>query len=100
MQNRHQDRPLSFAAGHSRAIASANPPDLPQNTPKEIAMNPMRTIGRLACMLTALAAALATAVAAARAAFAATQAYPPAGPPAESSDSGPWPTPSTASQAT
>jgi hypothetical protein len=43
-------------------------------------MNPIRTIGRLACTLTGLAAALA---AAAAAAFAATRPYPPPGPPAE-----------------
>jgi hypothetical protein len=46
-------------------------------------MNPIRTIGRLACLLTGLAAALAAAVAAAPAAFAATRPYPPPGPPAE-----------------
>jgi hypothetical protein len=46
-------------------------------------MNPIRTIGRLACMLTGLAAALAAAVALAPAAFAATRPYPPPGPPAE-----------------
>jgi hypothetical protein len=45
-------------------------------------MNPIRTIGRLACALTGLAAALAAAVAAAPAAFAATGPYPPPGPPA------------------
>jgi hypothetical protein len=46
-------------------------------------MNPIRTIGRLACTLTGLAAALAAAAAAAPAAFAATRPYPPPGPPAE-----------------
>jgi hypothetical protein len=46
-------------------------------------MNPIRTIGRLACTLTGLAAALAAAVAVAPAAFAATRPYPPPGPPAE-----------------
>ena len=46
-------------------------------------MDPIRTIGRLACMLTGLAAALAAAVAGAPAAFAATQVPPPPGPPAE-----------------
>jgi hypothetical protein len=46
-------------------------------------MNPIRTIGRLACMLTGLAASLAAAVAVAPAAFAATGPYPPPGPPAE-----------------
>ena len=46
-------------------------------------MNPIRTIGRLACTLTGLAAALAAAVAAAPSAFAATRPYPPPGPPAE-----------------
>jgi hypothetical protein len=46
-------------------------------------MNPIHTIGRLACLLTGLAAALAAAVAAAPAAFAATRPYPPPGPPAE-----------------
>jgi hypothetical protein len=46
-------------------------------------MNPTRTIGRLACLLTGLAAALAAVLAAAPAAFAATQPYPPPGPPAE-----------------
>jgi hypothetical protein len=46
-------------------------------------MNPIRTIGRLACTLTALAATLAAAVAGAPAAFAATRPYPPPGPPAE-----------------
>jgi hypothetical protein len=45
-------------------------------------MNAIRTIGRLACTLTALAA-LAAAVMAAPAAFAATRPYPPPGPPAE-----------------
>ena len=44
-------------------------------------MNPIRTIGRLACMLTGLAAALAAAVAGAPAAFA--QPSPPPGPPGE-----------------
>jgi hypothetical protein len=43
-------------------------------------MNPIRTIRRLACMLTGLAAALAAAVAGAPAAFAATTLqYPPPG---------------------
>jgi len=46
-------------------------------------MNPIRTIRRLACMLTGLTAALAAAVAAAPAALAATGPYPPPGPPAE-----------------
>jgi hypothetical protein len=46
-------------------------------------MNPVRTIRRLACMLTALATALAAAVMGAPAAFAATGPYPPPGPPAE-----------------
>ena len=46
-------------------------------------MNPIRTIGRLACTLTGLAAALAAAVAVAPAAYAATQPSPPPGPPAE-----------------
>jgi hypothetical protein len=46
-------------------------------------MNPIRTIGRLACILTGLAAALVAAVALAPAAFAATRPYPPPGPPAE-----------------
>ena len=45
-------------------------------------MNPIRTIGRLACTLTGRAAALAAAVAAAPAAIAATRPYPPPGPPA------------------
>ena len=45
-------------------------------------MNPIRTIGRLACTLTGLAAALAAAAVAAPAAVAATRPYP-AGPPAE-----------------
>ena len=45
-------------------------------------MNPIRTIGRLACTLTGLAAALAAAAVAAPAAVAATRPYPP-GPPAE-----------------
>jgi hypothetical protein len=44
-------------------------------------MNPIRTIRRLACMLTGLAAALAAAVAGAPAAFA--QPSPPPGPPGE-----------------
>jgi heme A synthase len=44
-------------------------------------MNPIRTIRRLACTLTALAAALAAVVAGAPAAFA--QPGPPPGPPAE-----------------
>jgi hypothetical protein len=52
-------------------------------------MNPIRTIGRLACMLTGLAVALAAAVMAAPAAFAATQPYPPPGPPAETVRFGP-----------
>jgi hypothetical protein len=43
-------------------------------------MNPIRTIGRLACMLAGLAAALAMAVAVAPAAFAATRVYPPPDP--------------------
>ena len=46
-------------------------------------MNPIRTIHRLACMLTGLAAALAATVAVAPAAFPATRPYPPPGPPAE-----------------
>jgi hypothetical protein len=46
-------------------------------------MNPIRTIRRLACMLTGLAAALAVAVMGAPAAFAATRTYPPPGPPGE-----------------
>jgi len=45
-------------------------------------MNPIRTIGRLACTLTGLAAALAAAAAASPAALAATGPYPPPGPPA------------------
>jgi hypothetical protein len=45
-------------------------------------MHPIRTIGRLAGTLTALAA-LAAAVMAAPAALAATRPYPPPGPPAE-----------------
>jgi hypothetical protein len=49
-------------------------------TPKEIVMNPIRIIRRLACMLTGLAAALAAAVLAAPAAFAATRPSPPPGP--------------------
>ena len=56
-------------------------------------MNPIRTIGRLARMLTGPAAALTAAVAVAPATFAATRPCPPPGP-------GPWPTPSTASPAT
>ncbi len=46
-------------------------------------MDPIRTIGRLACLLTGLAAALVAAVAGAPATFAATRPYPPPGPPAE-----------------
>ena len=46
-------------------------------------MNPIRTIRRLACMLTGLAAALAAAVAAAPAAFAGTRVHPAPVPPAE-----------------
>jgi hypothetical protein len=42
-------------------------------------MNPIRTIGRLACTLTGLTAALATAVAVAPAASAATRPSPPPG---------------------
>ena len=42
-------------------------------------MNPIRTIGRLACTLTGLAAALAAAVAVAPAASAATRRNPPPG---------------------
>ena len=45
-------------------------------------MNPIRTIGRLACMLAGLAAALAAAAAAAPTAVAVTRPYPPPGPPA------------------
>jgi len=44
-------------------------------------MNPIRTIGRLACTLTGLAAALAAAVVGAPAAFATTGTYPPPEPP-------------------
>jgi membrane protein YqaA with SNARE-associated domain len=40
-------------------------------------MNPIRTIRRLACMLSGLAAALAAAVAVAPAAFATTRVFPP-----------------------
>jgi heme A synthase len=73
---------LSFAAGDSRAIASASPLHSSQTKhPKEIVMNPIRTIRRLATTLTGLAAALAAAVAGAPAAFA--QPSPPPGPPAE-----------------
>jgi hypothetical protein len=43
-------------------------------------MNSIRTIRRLACMLTGLAAGLAAAVMGAPAAFAATRTYPPPGP--------------------
>ena len=46
-------------------------------------MKPIRTIGRLACMLAGLAAALAAAAAAAPTAVAVTRPYPPPGPPAE-----------------
>jgi hypothetical protein len=42
-------------------------------------MNPIRTIRRLACMLTGLATALAAAVIGAPAAFAASRPYPPPG---------------------
>ena len=42
-------------------------------------MNPIRTVRRLACMLTGLATALAAAVMAAPAAFAATRPSPPPG---------------------
>jgi heme A synthase len=82
MQHRHQAWPLSFAAGDSRAIASASPLHSSHTKhPKEIVMNPIRTIRRLATTLTGLAAALAAAVAGAPAAFA--QPSPPPGPPAE-----------------
>ena len=56
-------------------------------------MNPIRTIGRLACMLTGLAAALAAAVAGAPAAFA--QPSPPPGPPGEVIRFGPMLVPHT-----
>jgi heme A synthase len=82
MQRWHQARPLSSVARDSRAIASTTPTDLPQTQrQKEIVMNPIRTIRRLACMLTGLAAALAAAVAGAPAAFA--QPSPPPGQPAD-----------------
>ena len=59
-------------------------------------MNPIRTIRRLAYMLTGLAAALAAVVATAPAAFAGTRVHPATVPPAELIRFGPWPTPSTA----
>jgi hypothetical protein len=79
MQRRHQVRPLSFAVSDPPAIASATPPDLCNQTPKEIVMNPIRIIGRLTGVLAGLAAALAAAVLAAPAAFAATRPSPPPG---------------------
>jgi hypothetical protein len=88
MQHRHQAWPLSFAAGDSRAIASASPLHSSHTKHlKEIVMNPIRTILRLATTLTGLAAALAATVTVASAAFAGP--YPPPGPPAEVARFGP-----------